>query len=93
MVKKIPDPGSGSNKFLALKTVSVLSEKLSGMFIPDPKSAFFLHPGSRVHKAPDPGSGTLIKTELTGKVCFKTEKAGVCSTSCSKYDLNKMLSY
>jgi hypothetical protein len=54
----IPDPNfssriqdlkdSGSQKriqaFLALKTVSKLSEKLSGMFIPDPDLNFFLIP-------------------------------------------------
>jgi|688.fasta_scaffold1109073_1 hypothetical protein len=48
-VKKIPDAGSESVflVFLALKTVSQLSEKLSGMFIPDPD---FSHPGSRGQK-------------------------------------------
>jgi hypothetical protein len=47
-VKKIsdPDPHYRIYAFLTQKTVSKLSEKLFGMFIPDPRSGFF---------PPDPG--------------------------------------
>ncbi len=43
------------------KTVSKISEKLYGMFIPDPGAGFFFHPGSQIqkskqHRFPDPGS-------------------------------------
>ncbi len=70
-VKKIPDPGSESaSKNLSIfnpKIVSKLSEKWSGMFIPDADpvsgSWFFTHPGYRIpdpgfKKTPDPGSGS-----------------------------------
>jgi hypothetical protein len=53
-----PDPHQRIYVFLALKTVSKLSEKLSGMFIPDPRSGFFYHPRSMVKITPDPGSGS-----------------------------------
>jgi hypothetical protein len=71
-VKKIPDPGFGyASKnliFLAQKIVSKLSEKLSGMFIPDPDLVFFSSripdTGSKGKKAQDPRSGfaTLFST-------------------------------
>ncbi len=65
-VKKIPNPGSGSAskkefKDFIPKTVSKLSKKLSGLFIPD---SDFFHPvpdpesESRAQKAPYPGSGS-----------------------------------
>jgi hypothetical protein len=44
--------------FLTQKIISKLSEIISGMFIPDPVLDFFTHLGSRVKKAPDPGSGS-----------------------------------
>jgi hypothetical protein len=52
--KRGPDPGSASKSFdiSALKTVSKLSEKLTGMFTPDPDFFFIQDPG--VKKAPDP---------------------------------------
>jgi hypothetical protein len=37
-----------------------LSEIWSGLFIPDPDPEFFTHPGSRIKKAPDPGSASVI---------------------------------
>jgi hypothetical protein len=45
------------------KTISKISEKLYGMFIPDPGAGFFFHPGSQIqgskqHQFPDPGSGS-----------------------------------
>jgi hypothetical protein len=56
------DPGAGS----ASKNLCILTQKsytkfwkiISVMFIPDPRSWLwiFSHPGSRVKKAPDPGS-------------------------------------
>jgi hypothetical protein len=64
-VKKIPDPGSGSMNLsiLNLKTVSKLTEQLSGMFIPD-LDDFLLSripnpdPRSRGQKTPVSGSGS-----------------------------------
>jgi hypothetical protein len=57
-VKKIPDSGSASASMnisiLALKTVSQLSEKLSGMFIPDPDFFPSRIQGSKKHRTPDP---------------------------------------
>jgi hypothetical protein len=46
------------------KTVSKISEKLYGMFIPDPGAGFFFYPGSQIqgskqHRFPDPGSAAL----------------------------------
>jgi hypothetical protein len=53
---RIPDLNPHQRIF-AQKTVSKLSEKLSGLFVPDPGSGFFPpNPGSRDQKAPDPGS-------------------------------------
>ncbi len=52
-VKTIPYPGyrsASKTYFLNLKSVSKLSEKLSGMFISDPASEFFA--------IPDPGYGS-----------------------------------
>jgi hypothetical protein len=42
-----PDPHQIFFFLFPAKTISKLSEKGSGMFIPDPRSGFFLHPGSR----------------------------------------------
>jgi hypothetical protein len=57
-----PDPHQRILVFLTLNTVSKLSEKLYGKFIPDPGSRLFFpsrirNPG--VKKAPDPGYETL----------------------------------
>jgi hypothetical protein len=74
----IPGPGSEYIPFRiqgqkdthpaeALRSKSVLR---SGMFIPDPN----FHPGSRVKKIPDPGSGSASKTFkyfLTQKIVSK----------------------
>ncbi len=72
-VKKIPDPGSGSSlktlSILTLKTVSKLSEKLSGMFIPGPGSWFFSPsriPDPGVKKSPGSGSTTLMLEKVWG---------------------------
>jgi hypothetical protein len=58
-VKKISDPGSESaSKNFRPKTVSKLSEKLSGLFVPDPD--FFpriLDLGIKKHRIPDPNTG------------------------------------
>ncbi len=51
-VKLIPDPASKNLNNFKPKTISKLSEKLSGMFIPD--SDFFSIPDPWVEKAPDP---------------------------------------
>jgi hypothetical protein len=54
-----PDPHQEFTRywyvFLTQKTVSKLSEKISGMFIP-----VFSIPDTLVKRAPDPGSATLI---------------------------------
>jgi hypothetical protein len=57
--KKIPDPHQRISVFLTLNTVSKLSEKWYGKFIPDPGSIFFFYPGSgtqgsKKHRIPDP---------------------------------------
>jgi hypothetical protein len=65
--KRFPDPESGfasASKNLSIftqKIVSKISEKLSGMFVPDPDLDFFYPsqiPDPGVKKAPDPGSGS-----------------------------------
>ena len=59
-VKKIQDPLQRLNVFVIQKVVSKLWEIWSGMFILDPGSRFFTHPGSRDQKSikkhwiPDP---------------------------------------
>jgi hypothetical protein len=64
-VKKIPDlnPHDRILSILTQKTVSKLSEKWSGMLIPDPDPDFFPipdpDPGSSDKKALDPGSGSV----------------------------------
>jgi len=50
--------------FLTLKTVSKLSEKLSGMFIPDPDFFLIPDPDPGVKKAPDPISATLLAIRI-----------------------------
>jgi hypothetical protein len=54
-VKKIPDPRNES-EFLALNIFPKLSEKFSGMFIPDTGSGFVpsLIQGSKKHRIPNP---------------------------------------
>ncbi len=66
-VKKITDPGSGSASknlsILNLKTVSKLSEKLSGMFIPDLELNFF------VSRIPHPDPQKLVFSTTFGPHC------------------------
>jgi hypothetical protein len=52
-----PDRHQRIEVFLTQKTVSMLSEKLSGMVNPDPGSGFFPipDPGVKKHRIPDPG--------------------------------------
>jgi hypothetical protein len=59
----VPDPHQISQRFLTLKAVSKLSEKLPGKFIPDP---VFFHPGSRGQK----GAGSRSRIRNTASAFF-----------------------
>jgi hypothetical protein len=64
--------GSG---ILTQITVPKLSEKLFGMFIPDPGSSYFPHPGSRIRIR---NTAQLIKKNLlTYKLVFEKGKFGM----------------
>ncbi len=81
-LSRIPDPHPHQRiyVFLNQQTVSKLSEKLSGMFIPDPDFSPIPDPDSGVKKALNHGSGSAtlrhtvvrgeeIVTYVTGKLC------------------------
>jgi hypothetical protein len=78
LIFSIPDPGSffhpgstASNYFsiLTQKIVSKLSEKWSGLFIPDSDPGFFTHSGSRGpkrHRIPDPQHCIYRRMNISG---------------------------
>jgi hypothetical protein len=69
-VKNIPDPGSesASKNFLlsvVLTTVYKLSEKLSGIFIPDPDFFPSRIQGTKKHRIPDPQLPVIIHANFS----------------------------
>ncbi len=108
----IPDPGStrfldlgsASKNFsiLTQKIVSKLSEILSGMFIPDPGSWFFTHPGSQIQGSkrhritdPDPQHWLWTCVSLGGAVlplhCWDLYGALFTAWSCRQWQVGTSL--
>jgi hypothetical protein len=99
-----PHPHQRIYVFLTQKTVSKLSEKLSGMFIPDPDFSPIPDPDPGVKKALDPESASLalrltvargeeIVTYVTGKLCrtfcHKRAKVNHVYLQCSGRNYNR----